>query len=137
MRAVIRAVVVLVALAGPAGAGEPVSQTFPVPVERAWTTTLAVLKHLGWDIDKEDRAIGWITTDSRRVGGEDYGVYAKGTRHRLRVTVKAAGEGRTTITVERSAFKRERILWMDNDEPITTTDQTVEKALLSAIGKSL
>jgi len=137
MRAVIRAVVVLVALAGPAGAAEPVSQTFPVPVERAWTTTLAVLKHLGWDIDKEDRAIGWITTDSRRVEGEDYGVYAKGTRHRLRVNVKAAGEGRTTITLERSVFKRERILWMDSDEPLTTTDQTVEKAVLSAIGKSL
>src|SRR3990172_7649094 len=117
MRAVIRAVVVLVALAGPAGAAEPVSQTFPVPVERAWTTTLAVLKHLGWDIDKEDRAIGWITTDSRRVGG--------------------GGEGRTTITLERSVFKRERILWMDSDEPLTTTDQTVEKAVLSAIGKSL
>ena len=137
MRVVVWAIVMTVALGGAAGAAEPVSQTFAVPVERAWSTTLAVLKHLGWDIDKEDRAIGWITTDSRRVEGEDYGVYAKGTRHRLRVTVKAAGEGRTTITVERSVFKRERILWMDNDEPITTTDQTVEKALLSAIGKSL
>ena len=91
MRVVVWAMVMTVALGGAAGAAEPVSQTFAVPVERAWSTTLAVLKHLGWDIDKEDRAIGWITTDSRRVGGEDYGVYAKGTRHRLRVTVKAAG----------------------------------------------
>jgi hypothetical protein len=121
----------------PALAAEPVAQTFPAPVERAWSTTEAVLKHLGWDIDKADRAIGWITTDSRRVEGEDYGVYARGTRHRLRVHLKAAGDNRTTITVERSVFKRERILWMDKDEPVTTQDQTVEKSVLSAIGKSL
>jgi hypothetical protein len=39
--------------------------------------------------------------------------------------------------VERSVFKRERILWMDKDEPVKTEDQTVEKNVLSAIGKSL
>jgi hypothetical protein len=38
--------------------------------------------------------------------------------------------------VERSVFKRERILWIDNDEPVKTDDQTVEKNLLSAIGGS-
>ena len=130
------ALAVLAILPGSAGADER-TRAFQAPVDRVWTVTRSTLKSLGWDIDKEDRAIGWITTDSRRVEGEDYGVYAKGTRHRLRVNVKAAGEGRTTITVERSLFKRERILWMDSDEPLTTTDQTVEKAVLSAIGKSL
>jgi hypothetical protein len=39
--------------------------------------------------------------------------------------------------VERTVFKRERILWMDKDEPVTATDSTVETALLDAIGKAL
>ena len=116
---------------------EPVSETFGVPLEKAWSVTEAVLKQLGWDVEKADRSIGWITTDSRRVEGEDYGVYAKGTRHRLVIHLKAAGTNRTTLSVERTVFKRERILWMDNDEPIQTTDQSVEKSLLAAIRKSL
>lgn|SRR5574341_243712 len=129
------ALLLLLTAAAPALA-QPVSQTFPVGLEKAWDTTEKVLKHLGWDIDQADRSIGWITTDSRRLGGDDYGVYAKGTRHRLRIHLKADGANRTTITVERSVFKRERILWMDQDEPVKAEDQTVEKNLLSTIGKS-
>jgi len=120
-----------------AGAGGAVTRTFSAPVDRVWAATEGVLRHFGWELDKVDRSIGYITTDSRRVEGEDYGVYAKGTRHRLRVNVKAAGEGRTTVSVERFVFKRERILWMDNDEPLTATDQDVERGLLDAIGKAL
>jgi hypothetical protein len=118
-------------------AAEPVSETYGVPLDKAWSVTQAVLKQLGWDVEKADRSIGWITTDSRRVEGEDYGVYAKGTRHRLVIHLKAAGTDRTTLSVERTVFKRERILWMDNDEPIATAEQTVEKSLLAAIRKSL
>ena len=118
-------------------AAEPTSETFGAPLDRAWSVTEAVLKQLGWDVEKVDRSIGWITTESRSIEGEDYGVYAKGTRHRLVLHLKAAGTNRTTLSVERSVFKRERILWMDKDEPIPTTDQTVEKSLLSAIRKSL
>ncbi len=136
MKRVACLLLLVLALTAPAAAG-PASQTFPVPLEKAWTTTEKVLKLLGWDIDKADRSIGWITTDSRRVEGEDYGVYAKGTRHRLRINLKAEGETRTTITVERTVFKRERILWMDKDEPVVTENQTVEKHLLSTIEKSL
>lgn len=121
----------------PAFAAEPVSRTFPAPVERVWSTTLAVLRTLGWDIDKQDRSIGWITTESRRVEGEDFGVYAKGTRHRLTLHVKAAGESSTTVSVEREFFKRERILWMDKDELLKATDREVEKGILAAIEKSL
>ncbi len=124
-------------VAVPAMAAEPVTRTMAASVDRVWTTTEAVLKQLGWDIDKSDRTIGWITTESRNVEGEDYGVYAKGTRHRLTIRMKAAGEGRTSVTVERSVFTRERILWMDNDTPLAVTDQAVEKSLLSAIEKSL
>lgn len=131
------AVVLAAMLGSPASAADPVTRTLHAPVDRVWTTTEAVLKQLGWDIDKADRTIGWITTDSRSVEGEDYGVYAKGTRHKLRIQMKPAGESRTSVTVERTVFKRERILWMDKDEPLATNDQTVEKSLLTAIEKSL
>jgi hypothetical protein len=116
---------------------DTVSRTFGAPLERVWAVTEAVLKHLGWDIDKIDPGIGFITTDSRRLDGEDFGVYAKGSRHRLRLSVKSAGAGRTTVDVERSVFKRERILWMDKDEPVAVTDRKVETAILDAIGKAL
>ena len=124
-------------IAGAAAAAEPVTRTYNAPVERVWSTSEAVLKHLGWDVDKADRSIGFITTDSRRVEGENYGVYEKSLRHRLRLHVKALGEGRTTVSVERTLFKRERILFVDNDEPVTAPDQNVETALLDAIGKGL
>jgi hypothetical protein len=124
-------------IATTAAASGPVERTFNAPVDRVWMTTEAVLKVLGWDLDKVERGIGFITTDSRRVDGENYGVYEKGVRHRLRLHVKAAGESRTTVSIERSVFKRERILFVDKDEPLTDTTQTVEKAVLDAIAKAL
>jgi hypothetical protein len=137
MKAVALTVLLLLLTVTPAAATEPVTRTFAAPVERVWTATEAVLKHLGWDVDKIDRSIGFITTDSRRVEGEDYGVYAKGTRHRLRLNVRSAGDNRTAVSVERTVFKRERILWMDKDEPVTVTDTAVETSVLDAIGKAL
>ncbi len=136
MKIVAFVLVSLVALIPPADAGSA-SQTFSVSLDRAWSTTEKVLDVLGWEIDKNDRTVGWLTTDSRKLDGEDYGVYAKGTRHRLRIHLKAEGGNRTTITVERSVFKRERILWIDTDEPLATQDQTVERGVLAAIGESL
>jgi hypothetical protein len=131
------ALALLSLLALPAAAAEPVSQTFAASPEKLWTTTTSVLKQLGWDVEKSDQAGGWINTESRSVDGEDYGVYAQGTRHRLMITLKAAGANRTTVSVERALFKRERILWIDKDEPLVTSDQTVEKAVLTAIGQAL
>ena len=100
----------------------------------------AVLKQLGWDIDKRDRTIGMLTTDSRRMEGEDYGVYAKGVRHRLTLYVKPSSDNRTTVTIEREMFKRERILWIDKDEPVGDAAQgkgEVERSILGAIGRAL
>jgi hypothetical protein len=128
---------VVAVLAASAVAAGSVDRTFAAPVDRTWATTLSVLKVLGWDIDKEDRSIGFITTDSRRVEGEDYGVYAKGTRHRLRLQIKAVDNAHTSVSIERELFKRERILFVDKDEPLMATDQNVEKSLLDAIGKAL
>ena len=64
-------------------------RVFNAPLDRVWIVTRSTLKSLGWDIDKEDREGGWIRTDSRRIEGDDFGVYAKGTRQRLRVAIKA------------------------------------------------
>jgi hypothetical protein len=137
MRASLWALSLALLIAGTAGAAGSMERTFNVPVDRVWSTTESVLKHLGWDIDKTDRAIGFITTESRRVEGENYGVYEKALRHRLRLHLKAAGDSRTVVSIERSVFKRERILFVDNDEPVNDPNQTVEKALLDAIGKAL
>src|SRR5919109_437964 len=138
MRTLMCALALAVVVASTAEAGEPVAQTFNAPIDRVWTVTEAVLKQLGWDIDKKDRTIGMIGTESRRVDGDDYVVYAKGRRHRLTLYVKAASDNRTTVTVERDVFKRERILWMDKDEPIATaSDKQIERGILSAIGKAL
>lgn len=137
MRVLAAVTLLQLVLAGLVAAAGPLSQTFGVSADHAWTTTERVLKVLGWDIDKADREIGWLTTDSRRVDGEDYGVYAKGVRHRLRINIKAEGAKKTRISVERTVFKRERILWVDKDEPATSADQAVEKDVLAAIRKSL
>jgi hypothetical protein len=136
-RWVMVALVVVLAVAVPAAAAEPVSKTFSAPADRVWSTTEAILKVLGWDIDKADRTVGWITTDSRKLDGEDYGVYAKGLRHQLRLNIRATGDSRTAVSIERNVFKRERILWMDKDEAIAVTDHGVEQDVLSAIEKAL
>ena len=129
---------VALALTVPATAAEPVAQTFNAPMERVWTTAEAVLKQLGWDIERKDRSIGMMTTESRRLEGEDYGVYAKGLRHRLTVHMKAASESRTTVTIDRDTFRRERILWIDKDEPANAGGGTdVQRSVLAAIAKAL
>jgi len=138
MKAVVLLLAVIVAM--PAAAAEPLTRTYVAPVDRVWTATEAALKQLGWEIDSEDWKIGYITTDSRDLaaaGSKDYGVYAKGTRHRLQLQVKAAGSGRTMVSVERMVFRRERIFWHDKDEPMAVSDRAVEKSLLDAIGKAL
>ena len=117
--------------------GEPVTRTFNAPLDRVWAVTESVLKSLGWDVDESDRSVGWIVTDSRGVEFKDFGVYGEGTRHKLRVTVKAAGEGRTSVSVERQLYKEERILWMRERKPIETKDRSVETAVVDAIGRAL
>jgi hypothetical protein len=128
---------VLAGLATPATAADPVTQTFAAPIDRVWAVTEALLKQLGWDIDNADRTIGWITTESRRLDGENYVVYEKGVRHRLRIMMRAAGERSTTVSVERAVFRRERKVFVTEDTPLTVTDHSVEKELLAAIGKAL
>ncbi len=137
MRSLAVLILSAVVVAGTATAADNVSRTFDAPVDRLWAVTGAVLKQLGWDIDTADRGIGWITTDSRLVEGEDYGVYAKGIRHRLRLIIKDAGAGKSTVTVERSLFTRERILFVESEKALATPDRSVEQSILDAIAKGL
>jgi len=127
---------VLTPTAADAQADERV-RVFNVPLDRVWTVTRSTLKGLGWGIDKEDREGGWIRTDSRRLEGEDFGVYAKGTRQRLRVVMKALDPARTQVTVERRVWRQERILWMDKEEDIQAPDQLAEKKVLDDIDAAL
>lgn len=113
------------------------SRTFNAPPDRVFTVTRSVLKSLGWDIDKEDRDVGWIRTDSRRLDGENFGVYAKGVKHRLRLAINRQDTNRTTVTVERRVYKEERILFVEKEEDIKTDDRSVEKRILDDIGRSL
>jgi uncharacterized lipoprotein len=138
MKRALSVLLLMLALNTPAAAAEPVAQSFNAPIDRVWTTVAAVLKQLGWDVDRQDRSIGMITTESRRLEGEDYGVYAKGLRHRLTLHVKAASESRTTVTIERDTFRRERILWIDKDEPANAGGGTeIQRSVLAAIAKAL
>jgi len=137
MRHVLRAVVLALLLSAPAAAAGPVEFTFNAPVDRVWDKTMAVLKVLGWDIDRSDQSIGIIVTGSRRLDGDNFGVYEKALRHRLQLNLRRATDTRTTISIERSVFKRERILFVDKDEPLTDSRTDTEKSILDAIGKAL
>jgi hypothetical protein len=137
MRHALRAVVLALLLVTPVAAAGPVELTFNAPVDRTWDKTMAVLKVLGWDIDRADQSIGIIVTGSRRLDGDNFGVYEKALRHRLQLTVRRASDTRTTISIERTVFKRERILFVDKDEPISDSRTDTEKSLLDAIGKAL
>ena len=121
---------------GPARADES-TRTFAAPADRVWTVTRSTLKSLGWDIDKEDREVGWIRTDSRRVEGDNFGVYEKALRHRLRIVITGREGGRTDVTVERRLYRSERVLFVDKEEDVPLKDHDIEKRLLDAIGKSL
>ena len=137
MRSIVGALIAALLLVAPARAAGAVEFTFSAPVDRVWDNTEAVLKILGWDLDKIDRSIGFMVTESRRLDGDNYGVYEKALRHRLRINVRAAGAHRTIVSIERTVFKRERILFVDNDEVVTDTSRDTEKSVLDAIGKAL
>ena len=131
------AVALLLLAAGARAQTDDRTRVFDAPEDRVWVVTRSTLKGLGWGVDKEDRAVGWIRTDSRRLEGEDFGVYSKGTKQRLRIVIKALDANRTSVTVERRVWKEERILWMDKEEDITVRDHRAEAAVLDAIAQSL
>jgi hypothetical protein len=133
---VLAAVMGMMLAAAAIAAGDQ-ERVFNGSMDRVWTVTKSTLVSLGWNIDKEDRDVGWLLTKSRSVEGEEYGVYAKGTKHRLRVVVKGEGASRTLVRIERRLWKEERILFVDKEEELPLRDHAVEKRILEAIAKSL
>ncbi len=113
------------------------NRTFDAPIDRVWTVTETVLKTLGWEIDRSDRAVGWLLTDSRKVDFKEYAVYGKGLRHKLRISLKRLSDRRTLVSVERELYTEERVLWMIERTPMAATEQTVETEVLDAIGQGL
>jgi hypothetical protein len=122
---------------GPASGADAPRRTFDAPIDRVWTVTESVLASLGWDIDRSDQVVGWFLTNARSVDFKDFGVYGKGVRHKLRIILKADGENRTTVTVERQLYAEERILWLSDRKPLVAADATVELGVLDAIQQSL
>ena len=116
-------------------------RTYDAPADRVWLAAESVLRGLGWDVDKRDPGGRVLVTESRRLDGENFGVYAKDLRHRLRVQVKSVDESKTLVTVERILFRRERIFWVNSDDPVTLPDSTrnqqAEQDVLTAIGRAL
>jgi hypothetical protein len=115
----------------------PVSRTFANPIDRVWFAVQLALAGQGWKIEETDPAAGRMVTDVRSVDFKEFGVYGVGTRHLLRVTVQAAGQGGASVAVERELFREERLLWTSSRKPVETTDRSVEATLLDAIQAAL
>jgi hypothetical protein len=121
----------------PSEAADVASRTLDAPLDRVWTVTESVLKSLGWDIDTYDRAVGWILTESRAVDSKEFALYGKGLRHKLRISLKTVGSGRTLMSVERDVYEEKRVLWMIERRPVTAPDQAVESGILDAVQQGL
>jgi hypothetical protein len=133
------------AAAVPASAAEPMSRTFPAPADRVWAATEVALKAAGWSVDHADRPSGTIVTQSQRVEGDNNGIQATTRRVRLYLRVRPAGRDGTAVQVEREQFVRERVLWVERDQPlpassidaIVPADRSLERQVLAAIARAL
>lgn len=111
------------------------ARTYAGSFDRVWIAARSVLISEGWEIDEENRGLGRIITDPRNLDYRDYGVYGEGTRHRLRVNVRPAGPEETTVTVEREAFREERVLWSKHRVPLQANGRDVEARVLDTLGR--
>jgi len=131
------AVAAIVISASAFAQGADQTRVFEASMDRVWVLARLALREHGWDIEKEDRKAGWMRTDARRLEGEDFTVYASGTKHRLRVVLKSLPNDATSVTIEHQVWKEERILWMSKDRDLPATDHKVEQELLDAISAAL
>jgi uncharacterized lipoprotein len=113
------------------------TRVFDSSMERVWTITRSALMAVGWGIEKDDKAAGFMLTDWRRLEGQDFTVYATGVKHRLRVELKSLPDGKTSVTIERHKRKEERVLWIDLGSDLPTPDHQIEAEILDAIGAAL
>jgi Mycobacterium membrane protein len=111
------------------------ARTFAGSFDRVWIAVRSVLISEGWEIDEENRGLGRIITEPRNLDYRDFGVYGEGTRHRLRVNVRPAGLEETAVTVEREAFREERVLWSKHRVPLQANGRDVEARVLDTLGR--
>jgi hypothetical protein len=125
----------LAVAAAPAPA-DAASQTFAGSIDSVWITARSVLISEGWDIAEEDRRLGMIITEPRNVDYRNFGVYGEGTRHRLKLHLRPAGPGQTSVTVDRELFREQRILWTKERVPFPfkPANQNIESSLLETLG---
>src|SRR4051794_19511987 len=87
------------------------TRTLPTDLDTAWRAARSLLISDGWSIQSEDRAAGTMITDARNVAFRNLGLYAEGTRHLLKLTLRPAGTHATALTVDHELFWEERLLW--------------------------
>jgi hypothetical protein len=136
----IRSLMLALSLAAGAAAVAPprvdaAARTFAGSFDRVWIAARSVLISEGWEIDEENQGLGRIITDPRNLDYRDYGVYGEGTRHRLKVNVRPAGPEEMTVTVEREAFREERVLWSKHRVPLQANGRDEETRVLDTLGR--
>jgi len=140
MRAV-AALGLVVAFAAPAFASDPAVRTYAADFDRVWSAVEQAVQAEGWGIDDEARPLGLLVTNTRRVAGSDLGLFPITHRARMRLTVVPAGNGRTRVQIMREVLRRERVLWIERDEPVPVTDalagRAAEERVLAAIARRL
>jgi hypothetical protein len=141
VRARLGGAALLLAVAVVAEAGDAVATTLAAPVERVWTAVERGLAAEGWSIERADRPLGLVVTESRRLQGDAGGLHVRARRVRLRIEVAPADEARATVSVRREILDRERVLWIERDRvPIAAEAldaETLERRVLAAIGRAL
>jgi Mycobacterium membrane protein len=115
--------------------GEAATRTFTGGIEKVWTAARAALTSDGWDIEGENLARGSIVTGPRNVSFHEFGVYAEGTRHRLKLTFHQGEGGHVSVTVERELYQEQRVLWNSERKPLApmTNNNEVELRVLQGI----
>src|SRR5262249_17473853 len=119
------------------GVAHSATRTFAESFDKVWNTTRSVVESDGWDLDEEDRRRGTMLTESRSIDYLNFGVYGKGTRHRLKITVRSGGARQTSVTIDREVFKQERILWSTDRTPLKAANDRIEAVILDHIGHFL
>ncbi|MBI4245698.1 MAG: hypothetical protein HY614_00780 [Candidatus Rokubacteria bacterium] len=142
MRLSVLCLVLVLALPGVAAAGDPVTRTFDVSFDELWEAMDALLGQQGWEIEHAARALGVLWTKSQRVAGDNEGLHSRHRRARLRLQLVPTAGGRTTVTIAREDFARERVLWIWRDEPVVVRDPligrdfSVERRVFAALGRA-
>ncbi len=122
---------------GADGPGDERDALFAAAPERVFTVARSTLLSLGWKVDKEDRRRGLAPHEVARRQRRGLRRLRQGDEAPAPRRCVKGRDGRSEVTVERRVWKEERILCVDKEEDIATSDRTVERRVLDAIAKGL